>query len=371
MADSPPREEPLAADGPAPLLHRLAADGATGLLRLSRPDARAVVVLRHGRILHAASSEARETLGHLLVSLGTITAEQLQDSLERSRAQPDRRLGRILVEMGAVEEGELAGAVRRQISGVVADLLTWRSGVARFEPLAEVDPATGEADDVAVDPRDLLPDLPRSVPAPELPRSGDSPGKGDGAAEAPLDPLRRAMREIVSPEFTGELTLRVLDYAHRLFPRGVLFAATARGFSGIGQFGLELKEGDAARRVRDIVIPATEPSILHAAAERRHAHGERSDASAWNRELHAALGGGPHRRAVAVPMEVSGRVLMVLYADEGDPPERTGPVGELEILLIQAGLAMEKRLLEKRLEQYERLRGIDGSEEVGTGPASG
>ena len=75
--------------------------------------------------------------------------------------------------------------------------------------------------------------------------------------------------------------------------------------------------------------------------------------SAWDAYLIKELGGREPGEFFLAPLVCNGRVAAVLYGDnlpEAKPlPALTG----LEIFLHQAGLAMEKALLERRLTELE------------------
>jgi hypothetical protein len=122
---------------------------------------------------------------------------------------------------------------------------------------------------------------------------------------------------------------------------------------GLGQFGIELTGGSADQRVRHIRLPAAETSIFSEVIKSgRSKVGCFSD-SAWDAYLVKELGGREPGEFFLVPLVCNGRVAAVLYGDnlpEGKPlPSLTG----LEIFLHQAGLAMEKALLERRLTELE------------------
>jgi hypothetical protein len=50
-------------------------------------------------------------------------------------------------------------------------------------------------------------------------------------------------------------------------------------------------------------------------------------------------------------------VGLVFYGDNGRTGKGLGPVEDLGWALLEAGLAMEKDLLERRLRDFERARG--------------
>ena len=140
-------------DIPLPvMLQTLAVNGSTGRLTLTQRDGQAVLVLREGRIIYAATNSARETFGSILLHRGLITEADLAEALERQHAGPEpRRLGRILIEMGRIEERVLRGVMRHQTEEVISELLRWKTGFFRFEPLS-ISPE-GE---VEVDVKDYL-----------------------------------------------------------------------------------------------------------------------------------------------------------------------------------------------------------------------
>ena len=97
-------------------------------------------------------------------------------------------------------------------------------------------------------------------------------------------------------------------------------------------------------------------SILADSIVRKEPYVGSLEPTLWNQSMVSAIGGPAPGDSVAVPLIVNDKVLLVLYADhlaEGIGP---GWLEELELLMLQAGLAMEKDLLTKRIEHYENLR---------------
>ncbi len=136
----------------AEILHFLALSSRTGRLALTRRDAQGTIVIRLGRVLYAASSSIRETLGSLLVCRGLVSPEALAEALDRQHVAADgRKLGAILVEQGTLGEAQLDEVLHQQTALVVQELCGWRSGYFRFElvPVA----SSGE---IGVDVEDLV-----------------------------------------------------------------------------------------------------------------------------------------------------------------------------------------------------------------------
>jgi hypothetical protein len=164
------------------------------------------------------------------------------------------------------------------------------------------------------------------------------------------------MGEIRSPEFTGEINQKLLSFAQDLFGRGILFVVRQNGFGVMGQFGVEDLDSDTEARLRSLSIPTNRPSILSDAADRKETIIGALAPTPGNLQILEALGGPADGDSLAVPLTVNDQVLLVLYGDNLIDDPRHGWLEELELLILQAGLAMEKNLLTKRIEYYEALR---------------
>lgn len=108
----------------------------TGALRIRSAlrDNDGVVQFRHGRVVGASMRDENHKIGRMLVQAGRVTEEELLAALAiQIREGETRRLGEILVAMGALSPRELNRQVRRQIEAVVFELLSWSEGYFRFE----------------------------------------------------------------------------------------------------------------------------------------------------------------------------------------------------------------------------------------------
>ena len=117
-------------------------------------------------------------------------------------------------------------------------------------------------------------------------------------------------------------------------------------FSTAGDTG----DSVAAKRLK---LPLDQPSIIAEAADRQESYRGPLDSNEANRALLEALGDETPTEVVAIPLVVNDLVLLVLYGDNGATGEPIGQVDQLELLMLQAGLAMERHLLRKRLEFLE------------------
>jgi hypothetical protein len=113
----------------------------------------------------------------------------------------------------------------------------------------------------------------------------------------------------------------------------------------VGEFGVQLPGGrSGADAVRQTVLSLREPSILRSAVERQRTYAGPLEPTRVNLDLVEALGGGPVREAVAMPLVVGGAVLFVLYADNAPSGRPLGPLDTLESSAARAARIIEKTL---------------------------
>jgi len=129
-------EGPLRELGPHDVFQLLDLSRKTGVLRISSQlrNNDGTVWFDGGAIVYAEIRSNPHRLGDVLIRAGKIADGDVQ----RARAQQEReggqrrRLGRILVEMGAVTERELARQVEFHIEESVFELMSWREGFFSF-----------------------------------------------------------------------------------------------------------------------------------------------------------------------------------------------------------------------------------------------
>ncbi len=330
----------------AEVLHFLALSSRTGRLVLTRRDAHGTVVIRMGRVLYAASSSVRETLGSLLVCRGMLSPEALAEALDRQHVAADgRKLGAILVEQGAVSEEQLDEVLHQQTALVVQELCGWHSGYFRFDlvPVA----SSGE---IGVDVEDLV--VPAGVPTDQILLEAITRiDEQQGASEVPpsaVDVLAPAR----APALRGEVTAGLLRRASTVVARGLLMAVRGDEVLGIALLGAS--DPDVARAVR---LPLGEPSVIADAVGRRRTWRGTLSAAPVHDRLLAWLGGPRPNQVLVVPMLLHDRAGLVFYGDDAAQARPLGDAAELEWDLLEAGLAMERDVLEQRLRDFARARG--------------
>lgn len=193
---------------------------------------------------------------------------------------------------------------------------------------------------------DLLREMGESTADSRGPKGPESPG---------LHLLRGMLQELNNPSLGGGIILLVLRFASELMNRAVIFLVKETEIVGLGQFGIVANDEVADVRVRRMKVPRGEDSVFESLfremAPKKIALGPGS----WDRYLVEQLGGGEPKQVFLGPIISEGKVVAVLYGDNLPQSSPIGDTESLEIFLSQAGLAMEKALLERRLRGKETV----------------
>lgn len=181
---------------------------------------------------------------------------------------------------------------------------------------------------------------------------------------------REAMHLLSSPTSQPEILLQILRFAAEVLGRGVLFTPVGADLVGFGQFGVELAPGvnpdEAVRQIRMPLPPegsgeapdgartrvTGHPLVQDCVAERAPRRGEPGD-SPWETYLVRALGGVPPPEIFVGPVFCQGKIAAVLYGDSLGSAHAIPDTRNLEVVLGQAGLALDRSVLEARLKALE------------------
>jgi Domain of unknown function (DUF4388) len=362
----------------------------TGTLVVRSRKGTGMVVFKDGQVIQAASDNIRDSLGNILVSQGMLAEASLSHALTLQKRETDKPLGMILVEMGAVSTQKLESVVRKQIEEIVYDLLAWEEGFFNFE-LGEIAPK----DKIEIDTQEFL--LKSGISAEYLLMEGtrllDERRQGErkpfGSRSEPTtarppkpsiihppsyEPAREEFRtriekeeprrdlaalksmfdELRFPTATAEVTLLILRYASEVVNRAILFMVKKNEVRGLGQFGIELKGKSADQVVRNIKIPLNKPSLFLTVIDSRRSYVGELEQNECNAFLTSELGGILPVSVLAIPLIVDGKIALVVYGDNLPDHKPIRGVDALEIFMNQAGMALEKTLLEKRIAELQK-----------------
>jgi CheY-like chemotaxis protein len=181
-------------------------------------------------------------------------------------------------------------------------------------------------------------------------------GEEPGSSVEPVNqstglPLLRGMlEELNNPALGGGIILLVLRFASEFMNRAVIFIVKRDEVVGLGQFGIGV-QGEGDRMVRELRIPRNETSFFSSVIATQTATKFKPDTTPFNRYILNQLGGGDPDEILLGPIISEGKVVAILYGDNLPENKAIGDIDSLEIFLSQAGLAMEKALLQRRLKE--------------------
>jgi CheY-like chemotaxis protein len=243
-----------------------------------------------------------------------------------------------IVKPGGTEEGE--DAKKKFYDELAAALEDSRSG-GEAPPVTEVAPDKEERENLleAIEEKDTA----------LAEQEGSLPAAGLNRDEMTL--LQDMMQELQNPKATTEIGLLILRFASEILNRSALFIIKQGCAVGLGGFGVEVSGKERKGGVRGITIPLAEPSIMEEIVRLKSPYRGPVVHTPWNVRLMEQLGGQTPPEAVGIPLMASGKVRVILY---GDNLPDMGPLPgtqALEIFLSQAGLTLERVLLEKKLQE--------------------
>jgi hypothetical protein len=349
----------------------------TGTFIVAGSRGTAVIVFKNGMVVRAETDDLEGNLGNNLLEAGLIKDTILNMALEVKKKLPSKSVAEILFDFGSVSADALEKAAKRRIEKVIYRLLMWEDGDFQFE-LDDLD-LEGKTSLVdlgwelsrGLSPEYLLMEGARVqdestqasfVPTEEL-SSGDAEEGGGGwdedweapaAERKDISALKALTQELRFPNSASEITLLILRFASDIFYRGVLFMVGKSEIVGLGQFGLEIERAD--EKVRQTVLDIEKSPFLKKIIEEQMPYKGPIEKDEIVRSLIDVLGGVWPTEVAVFPIIAEGRVVAFLYCDNFSTGAAISQTEGLEIFVSHAGLALEKSLLQRRLQEMELKR---------------
>jgi len=346
----------------------------TGTLILQGSRGNALIVFKNGLVVRAETSDLERTLGEDLLQAGVIKDTMLNLAAEVKKKLPSKSVPEILHELGSVSKEALEKITKKRVERVVYQLLVWQDGDFQFEP-DDIDPG-GKADlsdtgwelSKGMSPEYLLMEGARvydesshvaTVSTGEIFGIQDEgePWEEEWGMQPPqerkdISSLRALTQELRFPNSSSEITLLILRFASDIFSRGVLFMVGDTEIVGLGQFGLEIEQPD--EKIRGIILSFEKSSFLkNVLAEKRPYKGSMAK-DEITESFVGSIGGQWPDEVALFPLVAESKVVALLFCDNLTIGESLGESEGLEIFIDQAGLALEKSLLQRRIQEMEK-----------------
>ena len=346
----------------------------TGTLLLKGSRGNALITFKNGLVVRAETDDIEKTLGEDLLHSGIIKDTVFNLASEVKKKLPAKSHAEILFELGSVSKDTLDKITKKRIERVVCQLLVWQDGDFQFEP-DDTDPK-GKVDisdfgwelSKGMSPEYLLMEGARvhdessqtaTVSTEELTgiRGDEEAWEQDWDVmpireRKDISSLRALTQELRFPNSASEITLLILRFASDIFQRGILFMVGDTEFVGLGQFGLEIDGAD--EKIREITIHYEESPFLRKIILEKRPYKGIAERDSGVESMIQEIGGQWPDEFAFFPIIAEGGVVALLYCDNLTTEEKAAETEGLEIFIDQAGLALEKSLLQRKLQEMEK-----------------
>jgi hypothetical protein len=173
----------------------------------------------------------------------------------------------------------------------------------------------------------------------------------EAGSDKGLTLLHSMTGELNIPDLQSDVMLLVLRFASEFLNRAVIFLVQDETVSGAGQFGIDGDTISGDEKVRAITFSLDADSMFRTSCRTAKAATFKPEPTPVNRLIFEQLGGVIPNEVFIGPIVNCSRVVGFLYGDDLPDNKRIGRTESLEIFLSQAGLALEKILLERRLQE--------------------
>ena len=350
----------------------------TGTFIASGSKGTALIVFKNGLIYRAETDDLGGNLGDNLLEAGLIKDTLLNLAREVKKKLPSKSLAEILVDLGAVSGETIEKIAKKRIEKVIYRMLLWEDGDFQFE-LEDLDlegkttlTDLGWEVSKGMSPEYLLMEGARVqdessqktfTPSEEFSEEEieDTSGWEDDWGAQPIErkdisALRSLTQELRFPNSASEITLLILRFASDIFHRGVLFMVGQGQIVGLGQFGLEIERAD--EKVRETVLNLDKSPFFKKLIVEQMSYKGPLERDEVTTRMMEELGGVWPAEVAFFPVIAEGAVVAFLFCDNFSTGEPSGETEGLEIFINHAGLALEKSLLQRRLQDMETKRDI-------------
>lgn len=348
----------------------------TGTLVIRSEKGSAFIVFKNGLIVRAETNMIEGNIGHDLLKKNVVKEQVFTMGLAVKKTLPQKSIAEILFELGSVSKEALDKATKKRIEKVVYHLLLTNQGDFRFELDTHDVGSIANVEDVGwevskgISPEYLLMEGARvhdeMMQKESLGGSlaeetgGETWGEDWGERGAiperkDISALKALTQELRFPNSTSEITLLILRFASDIFQRGVLFMVGETELTGLGQFGLDIEGAD--EKIRETVLTFGKSAFLKGIIEAGQSYKGRMERDPVTEFLMGDLGGGWPSEVALFPVITEGKVVALLYCDNAATGEGFSETEGLEIFISQAGLALEKSLLQRKLQEMQKNAG--------------
>ena len=351
----------------ADIIQILAGSQKTGVLYVNSNEGRSTIAFKNGFVVSASKPELAHRLGQLLRKQNEISEIELQMCL-REQQQTGKPLGEILLERLLVTREQLRTTMKLQVMETVNEIVNLDEGSFSFHSDASLPP-----DQIAFDPQHLLLDVAFLQDTNGYKRKVESdsfsPGKLISGMEDESDArssegigrvvnfelvslLRELAEELARPKESTEVSLLVLRLAAECFDRCLFLVRSGDTFVVCGGFGFDFQHNaKPPDQKQPIIVPLQAASIFKTVCDSKRSYRGPLLEGTWGKDLVERISKRLPNEVGILPIVCQDEVIALLYADNGEGQQHIPSMELLEILVLQAGMALENTRLRDKLMQ--------------------
>jgi CheY-like chemotaxis protein len=183
--------------------------------------------------------------------------------------------------------------------------------------------------------------------------TGDDTGLTPPGAEATGEFLAKMTKKLLSLPGSTDISRLVLRVSAKFFERGILFIVRDDCAQGVAGFGIGDGDIECTQKAQAIQVDVGSSlpfnEVIRLTATQRLSR----NLDALEVGIFQHIGKGKATQAALIPVSFNRATLMILYGDNALTGEVLRELGGLELFLAQAGMALENKLLQSKLEGTE------------------
>jgi uncharacterized protein DUF4388 len=349
----------------ADIIQVIAGSQKTGVLFVNSNEGRSSIVFKNGYVVSASKPDLANRLGQLLLKQGEISDVALETCLH-DQSQTGSPLGEILLKRSMITPDKLRSYMKQQVVETVNEIVNLGKGSFSFQTDAQL-----PADLVLFDPQHILLDVAylqdtqRALvgqvaeepfsPSTLITEIGedDQPSSSDRSLKSVdlgcVHLLRELSEELARPSESTEVSLLILRLAGEFFDRSLFFVLSDGALIACGGFGFPLQPTRDRQIPNQARIPLSDSSIFKSVYETHHLYRGVLLDGEWGTVLISKLADRLPNEIVVLPIISQEEVIAILYGDNGVSQQRIHSTDLLEVLVCQAGMALENKTLREKL----------------------
>ncbi len=161
--------------------------------------------------------------------------------------------------------------------------------------------------------------------------------------------LSAMTKKLVEPGGSADVSRLVMDVAARFLERGVLFVVKGDLARGLAAFGVGRSAKECLETAQKLSIEIANTPAFAEAVRRGAAYRLTNEMDSLEVPIFRVIGRARASEAVLIPLLYNRTTLLLLYGDNAASGRSLADLAGLELFIAQAGMALENKLLQRKL----------------------